>query len=179
MPVNRVLKNPLIKICGAVVIIYLGLFANKDNPESLGNRISKENLQKNFHEVRKKSQFIASNVSAAKKISEEDANSNDNSGTSLANCGDTVITDYEIYQAGKNIQKTANKKFILGSKENLLVEQGIIGMKVGEIKDIKLLDTQNSNQEILSMSELKNDFKYRITVLKIFHNPPNSKISCK
>ena len=177
MAINRVLKNPLIKLCGAVVIIYLGLFANKDNPESLGNRLSSENLQKNFGEVKEKSKFIAYNVNSAKKISEE-ANSNDNSDESLANCGDTVITNYEIYEADKNIHRTANKKFTLGSKEDFPVEQGIIGMKVGEIKDIKLLDAQNSNQEILSMPELKNDFKYRITVLKIFHNPPNSKISC-
>lgn len=177
MPVNRVLKNPLIKICGAVVIIYLGLFANKDNPESLGNRLSAENLQKNFHEAQKKGKFISTNVSAAKKIS-EDVSSDENSGLISAKCGDTVIANYEIYQADKNIHKTTNKKFTLGSKENLPIEKGIIGMKIGETKDVNLLEKPSSNQEILSMPELENDFKYRVTILKIFHNPPNSKISC-
>lgn len=175
MPVNRALKNPLIKICGVVVIIYLGLFSNKSNPDSLGNRLSAENIQKNLHEAKKKSQFIAANISAAKKISKE----NPNNDTTSIKCGDTAIADYEIYETNKAIQKISNAKFTVGSKENWPIEKNIIGMKSGDIKDIDMLEPlKSSDQKTLPIPKLENNFKYHITIRQVIHNATNTKISC-
>ncbi len=63
----KLLQNPLIKFIGVIAILYFALFANKKNPDSLGNRISLENVKKNFSEVEEKGKFIAGNVKAARE----------------------------------------------------------------------------------------------------------------
>ena len=68
MKVFELLRNPLIKYPGIILVIYFGLFSNKENPSSLGNRLSAESVKKNFNEMQEKGKFIATNIQAAKDL---------------------------------------------------------------------------------------------------------------
>jgi hypothetical protein len=63
----KLLQNPLIKIIGVLVIIYFGLFANKKNPDSLGNRLSMKKVKEHFSDIGEKGKFIVTNVEAARE----------------------------------------------------------------------------------------------------------------
>jgi len=67
----KLLRNPIIKIIGISVILYYGLFTNKEKPGSLANRFSSEQIKKDFSEVREKTVFIAENVKLAREIAQE------------------------------------------------------------------------------------------------------------
>ncbi len=58
-------NHPLVKVVGISAILYFALFANKENPESLGNRLSSEKIKKNVSEVKEKSHFIITNLEMA------------------------------------------------------------------------------------------------------------------
>lgn len=71
MKISELLKNPIIKSIGIIVILYFALFANKENPHSLGNRLSSENIKKNLDIATKQTKFIASNVKTARQLAKE------------------------------------------------------------------------------------------------------------
>jgi hypothetical protein len=65
----KLLQNPLLKFIGVAAVIYFALFANKKNPESLGNRVSISKVKEHIGEIEEKSRFIATNVKAAREYS--------------------------------------------------------------------------------------------------------------
>jgi len=73
----KLLQNPLVKIVGVIAIIYFALFNNKQNPQSLGNRLSAERIKTNLGEMEQKGKFIASNVSAARSYAKTKEQSGD------------------------------------------------------------------------------------------------------
>lgn len=178
---NDLFKHPLIKLCAIGLVIYFALFANTDNPDSLGNKITKERLKKNFEQAKEKQQFISKNIAAAKKFAKENSSNKTQqktqdslSKTPFIICGDQVIVDYALYQSGKILHAEKDTKFIIGSKDNWLIEKNLIGLKKGDTTNINVIETVNN------MPAAVNDLlKYKITIHKISRHPSNIQTSCK
>ena len=165
--IYHLLRNPLVKICGAAVIIYFALFANKHNPDSLGNRLSSENLKKNFHEARKQTRFIIKNVEAAKEYQKQQENID--YATKKIACNDVVYLNYSIYQGQQRIHTANNSKFVIGSKSNWDIEQKIIGLKKGDEINIPLSNTTKDGQY----------FNYHITIQEVTKNTQHAFTNCQ
>ena len=146
----KLLRNPIIKIIGISVILYYGLFANKEKPGSLANRFSSEQIKKDFSEVREKTVFIAENVKLAREIAQEKeaekeaekkvATTNPALQVSVKDleegvgenisCGDSAYINYGIYtKDGRQLEFKENQILVIGNKSNWLLEKNIIGMK--------------------------------------------------
>ncbi len=67
--IHEILKSRLFRILGAITILYFALFSQKDNPESLANRFSSENIKKNKQIMSEKAKIIAENIKAARSES--------------------------------------------------------------------------------------------------------------
>ena len=65
---HKLIKNPLVKAIGIILILYFGLFYNKENPSSLGNRLSGENIKKGLNDVSQKSVKIIGGIKKAEEI---------------------------------------------------------------------------------------------------------------
>ncbi len=192
----KLLRNPIIKIIGISAILYYGLLANKEKPGSLGNRLSSEQIKKDFSEVREKTVFIAENVKLAREIAQEKKVEKEAAATNPAlqlsvkdleegvgeniSCGDSAYINYGIYtKDGKQLEFKENQILIIGNKSNWLLEKNIIGMKQSgtryinipqgsEVNDSKITEYLNSN---------KSDLKYQVTLLAFTKNP-NPQLSC-
>ena len=165
--IYNLLQNPFIKICGIGIIIYFALFANKHNPDSLGNRLSSENLKKNFHEAKKQTRFIMKNVEAAKEYKKQQENIDYT--TKKIACNDVVYLNYSIYQGEQRLHTANNSKFIIGSKTNWDIEQKIMGLKKGDEIKIPLV---NSTQDGPSLN-------YHITIQEVTKNTQHAFTNCQ
>jgi len=186
MKIFELLQNPIIKTIGVILVIYFALFANKETPQSLGNRLSPENLKKNFSEVSEQSKFIITNVKAANEysklkntaiISTEDIE-NGPSEIKVA-CGDEVEISYGIYtKEGKQIIFFEAKKLIIGSKTIPIIEKNIIGMNSGGIRNINIPQDFLTEEPDLSkiLASEKTDLRYQVTVLNVKKSA--TKINC-
>lgn len=196
----QLLQNPIIKTIGITTILYFALFADKKNPESLGNRLSAERMKENFKEIQNKSQFIMRNVKAAQnhakiqvlkkkengqvnhsflQISEKILNKG--TGDKIAKCGDKVIIDYGILNSkGRQLYFTSSQKFTIGKRKDLLIENKLIGMKESGIKSLNIpKDFKSTNDRLKHFLETsKTDLEYQITLHNIQKDTHNSKISC-
>ena len=65
------IKNPLFKIIGIIVILYLALFKDDSNPENLCNRLSGEKIKSNISEMTDKGYEIREKLQEAQKIKQE------------------------------------------------------------------------------------------------------------
>lgn len=192
----KLLRNPIIKIIGISLVLYYGLFANKEKPGSLGNRFSSEQIKKDFSQVREKTVFIASNVKLAREVAKEKEAEKKAAAANPAlqvsvkdleegvgeniSCGDFAYINYGIYtKDGRQLEFKENQVLVIGNKSNWLLEKNIIGMKQGgsryinipqgsQVNDSKITEYLNSN---------KSDLKYQVTLLS-FTKSTNSQFSC-
>ncbi len=185
----ELLKNPIIKGIGIVLILYFALFANTQHPKSLGNRLSSENIKKNLSEVKNKGEFIASNVKIAKdlskiatsntKILSEDAKIG--SGDFAVSCGDEAVISYEILTTdGKVLESFASEKVTVGSKNNIFLEKNIIGMKASGTRNINITNDTISQDKTISQRLNKSDsgsLRIKITLLS-FAKSSATNLSC-
>lgn len=196
MKIFQLLKNPIVKTIGIIFILYFALFANKKNPESLGNRLSTENIKKNLNEVSQKSKFIITNVKTAKEFAKEKEMQNaseknnakitfedveNGSGDLLTACGDEVEISYGFYdQNDKQLEFIDSEKLIIGSKKNSAIEENLINMKQSGVRNIKVPHNFISNDKKLDnfLKFNQSDLKYRVTLLNL-KKDNNSKIICK
>ena len=187
--IHKILQNPIIKIVGIMIILYFALFANKQEPNSLGNRLKPEVVKKDIKEIKQKSQFILLNLQTtqgAKKEtdapppkSSEDVvieNLAEGSGAELISCGAETIISYNILDTKNNqLVKVPEQKFIIGNRSNWIIEKNIIGMKSGAIRTISI-PTDFKTDDIKLMQLLKSNqygLKYQVTILS-FQNPVNA-----
>jgi FtsZ-interacting cell division protein ZipA len=70
---GKIINNPIFRICGIIAILYYGLFQNKSNPESLGNRLSPERIKSNLSDISEKSVYIIQNVGKAQELQKANA----------------------------------------------------------------------------------------------------------
>ena len=194
MKVFELLRNPLIKYPGIILVIYFGLFSNKENPSSLGNRLSAESVKKNFNEMQEKGKFIATNIQAAKDLEaqrRQSASSNSEIivkedleiGTSQEeiSCGDGVEISYGIYDlSGKQLEFIEKNSLVVGSKKNVLIEQNIVGAKLNGIRIIKVPRYfKSDDQKLMNLLNFSNsDLKIQITILALKKDNGTSGIYC-
>jgi len=186
MKIFELLRNPLIKTVGIVLILYFALFANKHNPDSLGNRLSPEQIKQSIGEVKDKAQFISANVKIAQEIAKEKEEAQKAEAKNAAKikindvaigdgemslaCGDIAEISYVLYgRENAQLEFIDSKKLVIGGKENALVENKIIGMKRGGIREISVPhDFKTDDKKLLNLLRLNNsDLKYHITLLEI------------
>ncbi len=164
----NLLRNPLVKILGLCAVFYFGLLANKKDPESLGNRLSKENINRNIDEVKYRGQYIMENIKNVKKVEAGEISADElrekfgqehrplfdvqnynflktqdlekGFGTDELKCNDEAEISYGIYiKDGETQLEFFNKeKLLIGSKKNVLLEQKIIGMKRDSVRIINI-----------------------------------------
>lgn len=198
----NLLKNPLIKFIGILVVLYFALFANKNNPQSLGNRLSAERIKHNLHDMQEKSKFIATNVQAVRsyaRVHEEEAkNVGTNSdhqivevvkdvdhgiGEKQVICGSEVEVFVSLNSdKARNIETKPDAKFVIGSKKNWLLEKNIMGMKKGGVREVTIPQGFKSEDSelVLLMQKHNSDLTYQIILKEIVKDPvPQSKLSCE
>jgi FKBP-type peptidyl-prolyl cis-trans isomerase len=182
----RLLRNPIIRACGVAAVLYFALFADKKNPESLGNRLSAENVKKNLGDMTEKGKFIAVNVRTArdmaKNMKDQPIENKVNTFTGIkvsdltkgegekANCSDEVNVDYGLYGTkGKQLYFNSSEKFILGQKKDWLLEKHIIGMQKGTVRSLIIPQTFDTDDEKLKQYLItnKNGVEFKITLNEI------------
>lgn len=65
-----------VKIIGILAILYFSLYANTEKPQSLGNRITKEELKKGINQAKKTSELVIKNANIKPNNYSEIPNSN-------------------------------------------------------------------------------------------------------
>lgn len=186
------LKNPLFKIAGVLLILYFALFANKKNPESLGNRLSSENIKKNFGEMRQRGQYIATNLNKAQeelnktpeevKIERLEERKREIVSTKKEvvkgegdriKCGDEAIINYEVFRDDHHfIFKRDDVEIFVGSRKEIFLESNIIGMKKGATRAIKIDKYFETKDRRLSslLKKYKQGLIYKITIVTFDKN---------
>jgi hypothetical protein len=179
----KLLKNPLIRLIGIVAILYIGLFSNTYQKDSLGNRLSTSQIKKNLSEVKDKSFNIITNVKKARDYSSNSDSSliikevKIGQGSGVV-CGDLVSISYRLLANNYPITKSKNQQVTIGKKEfNYIIENNLVGLKVGgqrllNIPDNYKIQDQALTQE-LSPLRTKAGLSYEIDLLTI-EKPQNS-----
>ncbi len=196
MKLFNLTKNRLIKTAGILAILYFALFSNKDNPRSLGNRLSSENISKGLKEAKEKSDYIIENVKMAQSLSKDPSiykteNSqpkaitiqdlNLGSGEASIACSDEAIISYAIYtNDSTQVDFVNTKQLTVGSKSESLIEENIIGMKVGGVRSINVSASASINdQKLINLIKKHNsNLKIQVTLLSIIPSQDKT-ISCK
>ena len=177
-----ILRIPIVKFIGIGAILYFALFANKQQPDSLGNRLSKEEINKTFVEAKNRSRFIIANVHTAQeinggkalqpnpaaKITIEDLEIGKDE--NIISCGSEVEIAYGIYDANNKTLKTvSSEKLIIGSNLDKIIEQNVIGMKSGGIRNINIPhDFKSDDQKLNDMLNFyHSDLRYQISATSI------------
>ncbi len=63
--ISNILRNPLVKIIGTIIILYYALFYNNKNPESVANRFSSDSIHKNIDTAKHNSNSIIMGIQRA------------------------------------------------------------------------------------------------------------------
>lgn len=190
--IMELLRRPLIKIIGLILVVYFGLFSNKEDPDSLGNRLSSQNIKERFGEIHEKSNFIIANIDKANKMSGKDAlvaeDPSQNlsaittqdyaagSGEEQLKCGDVAEISYDIRVVGSNssLEFVAKENIVIGSNFNVLLEQKIIGMKSGGVRIINIPRDFKSDNKKLSFLLKFNEAALQYTVSLLGFSTANS-----
>lgn len=194
MKILKVIQHPLVKNIAIIGIIYFAFFSNKQNPESLGNRLSVENLKKTFNNVSQKTSFIAENVSMAKSLAKERVQRLKRKHDAVATlevkdlkeglgreveCGDVATISYGVFDAKDKKIHLGVENVTIGLNDNIFLEQETRGMKAGGIRIVFIPENFNIEdskiKEFLSTS--KGNLEYRIKLEK-FQKLDNLKLAC-
>ncbi len=195
--VIELLRKPLVKIIGLALVIYFGLFADKKNPDSLGNRLSSDRIKQNIDQAQEKGAFILSNIDKARQIGaggtvevvEPSQNFStitvqdieDGEGDEILKCGDEAEIAYDIHVAGSNgqLEFVPQEKLLIGSNANRLLERKIIGMKSGGERIINVpRDFKSANQKLSFLLKFNEAaLQYNVRLLK-FSASNSDKVNC-
>lgn len=199
MKIVNFVRHPLVKTTGIVLILYFALFSNKQNPNSLGNRLSTERIKQNLGEVQEKSKFIVTNVKKAQQIAKEQelqqqeeaqnispitiANLNPGAGDKMASCGDQVSIIYGLYSKnGKKLEFVNPKQLVIGSNELPTLEKNIIGMKQYGIRDIstttRFIASHVNDHKLAGFIKSYGLVRYQVTLLAL-QKTSKTTISCE
>lgn len=194
--IHNLLKNPLIKIVGILLVLYFGLFANKENPNSLGNRVTTDKIKENISEAWQKKQFITENITAAKQALKESENTAQDLksreievkdislgiGEIIASCEDSAIISYVISDDDNRKLYSLDKEyFVIGTRKNWLIEKNIIGMKAQGVKAIRVPNTlPTSDLTLLNLFKSnKTSLTYQITLIELRNPTIKTGTSCE
>jgi hypothetical protein len=65
---QKLIRNPIFRIVGIIVVLYYGLFYNKQQPDSLSKRFAPDQIKNNLTEISSKSIDILSNLKKVEDI---------------------------------------------------------------------------------------------------------------
>ena len=188
MLIIRIIQKPLVKTIGIVAILYFALFANKENPESLGNRLSPDIVKKNLGEAFQKSQFVVSNISSTKaEIAKLEGDKKERmklakatikdikvgGGEGVAECGDRAEIIYKISTQDGASFPESKKSLTIGSEESPMLEKNIIGMKVEGVRVINISrDFKGTDYDVKELiGRYQSDLVYEVTMFNFSKNP--------
>jgi hypothetical protein len=184
-------KNPLIKIIGVVAIIYFGMFYDNDHPDSLGNRLSIDNIKKNMNEVQQKVSDISQTIEIAKQNNQQisaERNFSElsfekvfvGSGNNFIECGDEVNIIYKFYDDQNRILEMSENSQIIAFQSNedlilTLIAQNISCIKIGAIIRTKFLGKyKEADQKLNKLLKIANyNLNLEVYVLSINPNKNN------
>jgi hypothetical protein len=186
----NLLKNPLIRIIGIIAILYVGLFSNTYEKESLGNRLSKDQVQKDLSDAKEKGFQIINHVKKAQELKEYNVTQNtspaiDSSNLNLkdikvgeglvAACGDSAVIAYKLFSGDQLIDQIEKQNLVIGERKiNYIIESSLIGFNVGGARVINIPEGYKFKDPILAQSlSGKKDLHYEINLLAI-KKPTNS-----
>lgn len=183
------LQIPLVRIVGVIVVLYFALFSNKEKPDSLGNRLSKEEIVKNFNEAKERTHFITTTIQSAKQAPVQKANNPEliiedidyGTGDLSIGCGTEAKILYSIFdQSGNQIKNSSEEKVRVGSKINKFIEKNIIGMKSGAIRNIMIPKGHLSDEQSINqlMNFYDSDLRFQIVITELNQSPETSNKSC-
>lgn len=186
MKLFNITRHPLVKWSGILAILYFALLSNKDNPRSLGNRMSSENIKKSLREAKEKSDFIIENVKMAKSFSAVNTSTQTpsipqkpsifaqdlaiGSGDLALSCGNEAVISYEIYTTdATQIEFVNSKQLFIGSKSEPFFEENLIGMKLGGVRSINIpsADAINDQKIIDLMKKHNSELRIQVTLLSL------------
>lgn len=204
MKIFKIIQTPIVKITGICLVLYFGLFANKENPASLGNRLSPDNIKKNVSEATKQVKFISTNLREAKEVikqreaqqkslqnnpqilaQETGKNFEDiaqGAGQDASACGDTALISYGVYTSDeKQIDFVASEEILIGKNPDSFIGKNIIAMKQQGIRNIKAFQGQNySDKKVMKLLEKeKQDLIYKVILVNLKKSPENNSKFCK
>lgn len=199
MKIIELVRHPLVKTTGIVLILYFALFSNKENPNSLGNRLSKDRIRENLGEVQERSKFIVTNVKKARLLAKEKEvlqqdepkiadpiiieDLNQGAEGRMVSCGDQVSITYGLYSKnGKQLEFTNPKTLVIGSNELPTLEKNIIGLKQYGVRNISTTAnfsaTNANDHKLAAFIKDYGSVRYQVTLLS-FHESPKKIFSCE
>ncbi len=184
-------KNPFVKIIGIGAIIYFGMFYDIDHPDSLGNRLSTNNIKKNFNEAQEKVNEITKKIEIAKQNNQEISQERSFSalrfekvligtGNNFIKCGDEVDIIYKFYDNKNKILDMSNGIQINAFQDNgdlilNLIAQNMTDLKMGAIIRTKFLGKYiEADEKIKKLLKIANyDLNLEVYVLSVKVNKNN------
>ena len=189
MKVFALLKNPIIKTAGVIIVIYFAFFSDKKNPNGLAQRLSGKNIKSDLSEISRKSQFILTNVGVAKEVAKknEDYYSIINQQIDLLDYTDIIIGEgvdaiscfdkarffYKIFDFfNKEIEFSQADNVTIDNLNSFVLEKKLIGMKKNGVRQVIIPPSFNTLDPKLKNLLLQNPqgLKYEITVVEIEKN---------
>ncbi len=192
-----IFKNPIIKIVCVALVLYFALLKDKDNPASLGNRLSVDKIKYGIKQANQKSSTIISGIALAKQqegnlkggILNNVVTDNQNEAKIKPLTGDHIITtDLEIGEGdvvacgseaeisykitakndNQELQSILKEKILIGGNYDLLLESQIIGMKKGGLRKIEVFKSfKTEDQKLAKLLERGSDLIYQIYLINI------------
>jgi hypothetical protein len=188
----KLMQNRLFRIVGSLLILYLAVFHERHDPDSIGSFVQSGALKSQISEAKKQGKFIAKNVHLARqkdKTNGEDellsANNNiklskktikSGTGTEVLECGDEAQIKYEIYDNNRKLIQSSSKKIIASKGTSQIISYIALGMKNDEVRVSRIPSNfQSSDRELIeSMKFTLNSLKYKVTLVAITNKKSSS-----
>jgi FKBP-type peptidyl-prolyl cis-trans isomerase len=192
MWINNFLKLPIIKLIAMIALIYYIFNESKDDPRSASHHFTKENINKSLDTIKKNIDLIASsqekinqlkndenyenqkikNINLDQKIDLNIQDIRQGSGDNLVVCGSEVTINYDFINENNNdVVNKSNATFNVGDKFNELIERGLIGMRPGGIRVIKIPKNFIIGDKIYDELIQSSNMIYKILLLKVSDLP--------
>ncbi len=156
--IHEILKSRLFRILGAITILYFALFSQKDNPESLANRFSSENIKKNKQIMSEKAKIIAENIKATRSESVSHSSAHPLSDEKFENGDQKQIDQVDNEQVSK-INEVESGDQNIRIRDILLSSSGSSASCGDEVKFVYAIFDHNlkniSSSQILSVKLTK------------------------
>jgi len=197
MWINNFLKLPIVKLIAMIVLVYYIFNESKDDPRSASHHLTKENINKSLDSIKKNIDLIASSQVNINKSSNDENYVDDNVkkinldqkidlkiedirqglGDNQVVCGSEVNISYDfINENNYDVVNKSNITFYLGDKFNELIERGLIGMKVGGIRIIKIPKNFLTGDKIYDEMIQNSNMIYKILLLKVSDLPRENSV---
>ena len=72
----KIINNPLFKITGILLILYLALFQDNKNKENLRNRLSEQKIKDNLSYIKDRTIYIKQNIKKSQQAIENQQDQN-------------------------------------------------------------------------------------------------------